>query len=248
VSFEETTEETSEVRYGRTTIEYAIRRSARRKTVAIAVDPLEGVLLTAPPGVDVARLDRVVKAKAQWIVERLRLVADGEPLAAPKQFVTGESFAYLGRSYRLRVRVGATGGARVSGGWLEVGVSRGLERGERGAAVRVAIRDWYLAHAKRRLDERVAIWAEYAGVEVAGVRVRDQQKRWASCDDKGVLRFNWRVVQAPMRLVDYVVAHEVVHVIHPDHTKVFWARLGAVMPDYERRKEDLRRLGGRLEW
>ena len=67
-------EETSEVRYGRTTIEYGIRRSARRKTVAIAVDPLEGVLLTAPPGVDVAQLDRVVKAKAQWIVDRLRLV------------------------------------------------------------------------------------------------------------------------------------------------------------------------------
>jgi predicted metal-dependent hydrolase len=248
VSFEDGSREGSAVRYGRTTIEYGIRRSARRKTVAIAVDPLEGVLLTAPPGVDVAALDRVVKAKAQWIVDRLRLVAEGEPPAAPKQFVTGESFAYLGRSYRLRVRVGGADGARVSAGWLEVGVRKGLEREEREAAVRLAILDWYLVHAKRRLDERVAIWAANAGVEVADVRVRDQQKRWASCDDKGVLRFNWRVVQAPMRLVDYVVAHEVVHVIHPDHTKAFWARLGAVMPDYERRKEELRRLGGRLEW
>jgi predicted metal-dependent hydrolase len=63
-----------------------------------------------------------------------------------------------------------------------------------------------------------------------------------------VLRFNWRIIQAPIRLIDYVVAHEVVHVIHADHTKAFWARLGVVMPDYERRKEELRRLGVRLDW
>lgn len=241
-------EETSEVRYGRTTIEYAIRRSNRRKTVAIAVDPLEGVLLTAPPGVDLAVLDRVVKDKAQWIVERLRHVADAEPPAAPKQFVTGESFAYLGRHYRLRVVEGEAIAARVNAGWLEVGVASGSKASERTGALQLAIRDWYLTHAKQRLPERVRIWAGHAGVEIADVRVRDQQKRWASCDDKGVLRFNWRIVQAPMRLVDYVVAHEIVHVIHPDHTKAFWARLGGVMPDYERRKAELRRLGGRLEW
>lgn len=129
----------------------------------------------------------------------------------------------------------------MSGGWLEVGVDAGLESAQRDAALRVAVRDWYLAHARPRLEERVAIWATNAGVEVAEVRVRDQQERWASCDDKAVLRFNWRVIQAPMRLVDDVVAHEVVHVVHPDHTKAFWARLGAVMPDYQRRKEELRR-------
>lgn len=241
-------EETSQVRYGLTTIEYAIRRSSRRKTVSIAVDPLEGVLLTAPAGVERAQLDRVVKAKAQWIVERLRLVADGEPPVEPRRFVTGESFAYLGRHYRLRVRTGEPGAARLDAGWLEVSVARGLDSDERVAAVRLAIRDWYLAHAKRRLVERVELWAGHAGVEVSDVLVRDQQKRWASCDDKGVLRFNWRIMQAPMRLIDYVVAHEVVHVIHADHTKAFWARLGVVMPDYERRKEELRRLGGRLQW
>ncbi len=232
-------EETSEVRYGRTTIEYAIRRSTRRTTVAIAVDPFEGVMLTAPPGVALAKLDQIVKAKAQWIVERLRHQADAERPAEPKQFVTGESFSYLGRSYRLRlVALPEPEPAKLSHGWLEVPAAR----------AQAALRDWYLAHARERLPERVAMWAKFAGLDVNGVRVRDQNKRWASCDDKGVLRFNWRIIQAPMGLVDYVVAHEVVHVEHPDHTKAFWARLGAVMPDYERRKEALRRLGGRLAW
>jgi predicted metal-dependent hydrolase len=85
-------------------------------------------------------------------------------------------------------------------------------------------------------------------VDPTDVLVRDQRKRWASCDDSGVLRFNWRVIQAPMRLVDYVVAHELVHLRHREHTAAFWARLGVVMPDYEARKEALRRLGPRLQW
>jgi predicted metal-dependent hydrolase len=242
-------EETSQVRYGRTTIHYGIRRSARRKTVAVAVDPLEGVLLTAPPGVARERLDRVVHDKAPWILERLRRLDEHEVAVAPRQWVSGESFAYLGRHYRLRVRVQAKPeAAKLERGWLVVGVGEGLGGPTRAAAVHEAVCAWYRGHAGSRLRARASWWAERGGIELGGVVVRDQQKRWGSCDDKGVLRFNWRIIQAPMRLVDYVVAHEVVHVIHRDHTTAFWARLGVLMPDYDRRKDELRRLGGRLDW
>ena len=78
------------------------------------------------------------------------------------------------------------------------------------------------------------------------VTIREQQKRWASCDTAGVLRFNWRIIQTPMRLVDYVVAHELVHLVEKNHTKRFWSILGKVMPDYETRREELTRLGARL--
>jgi predicted metal-dependent hydrolase len=80
------------------------------------------------------------------------------------------------------------------------------------------------------------------------VVIRNQQRRWACCDARGTLRVNWRIVQAPMRLVDYVVAHELVHLRHKQHSKAFWAVLGRAMPDYERRREDLRRIGTKLEW
>lgn len=242
-------DETSKVQWGRTTIEYAIRRSPRRKTVAIAVDPIEGVLLTAPPGIDIARLDRVVADKARWIVERLRLVHEGELPAEPRRFVSGESFAYLGRHHRLRVRPCAKPKpVRLERGWLVCDVPRGLDQAAQSSTVAAAVREWYLRRAAERLPERVDVWAARAGVDVAGVVVKDQQKRWGSCDDKGVVRFNWQIMQAPMRLVDYVVAHELVHLVHSDHTKAFWARLGVLMPDYERRKDELRRLGPRLAW
>jgi predicted metal-dependent hydrolase len=78
--------------------------------------------------------------------------------------------------------------------------------------------------------------------------LREQRKRWASCDARGVLRVNWRIIQVPMRLVDYVLAHELAHLHHADHGRAFWALLGKVMPDYEERREALRAAGPQLVW
>lgn len=84
-------------------------------------------------------------------------------------------------------------------------------------------------------------------MEPPRVIVSGQEKRWGSCS-KGVVRLNWRNVQAPKSLIDYVVAHEVTHLLHEDHSRAFWAALGRVMPDYEVRKGRLREMGPRLVW
>jgi len=241
-------EEERQIRFGQTTIDYGIRRSPRRQTVAVAVDPVEGVMLTAPTNAPVEHLDAVVREKAPWIVDRLRLVSQAE-LRASHEFVSGESFAYLGRHYRLKVKpLKAPGAAKLERGFLIVPVERGLDPATKSSCAKRALRAWYIDHARKKLPERVALWAGRVGVEAPQIVIKDQQKRWGSCDQAGTIRLNWKIIQAPMRLVDYVVAHELVHLIHTDHTKAFWARLGQAMPDYDRRKEDLRRLGPRLEW
>jgi predicted metal-dependent hydrolase len=108
--------------------------------------------------------------------------------------------------------------------------------------------DWYRRRASDRLRPLAATWADRIGVQLGRVLVRDQAKRWGSCDRAGNLRLNWRIVQAPLRLIEYVVAHEIVHVLHADHGHSFWAALGCVMPDYERRRDELRKLGPTFEW
>ena len=235
--------ERSEVRFGLTAIPYVVRRSQRRGTVSIAIDPSMGVLLTAPQATPIARLDRVVHDKARWIVERLRRGPVGAVRTPPREFVNGETFLYLGRQHRLKIVVGAATRVALTGGRLVVAAPVGSA-----AAVRKAVVAWYRHHAAERLPERAAIWAKKMGVPVPLVLIRDQRRRWGSCDPKGNLRFNWRIVQAPMRLVDYVVAHELVHLAHRNHTAGFWAALGRVMPDYETRRERLRQVGRRFEW
>jgi predicted metal-dependent hydrolase len=239
--------ERSAVQWGGTRIGYSIRRSQRRGTVSIAVDPEQGVLVTAPKVVAVARLDGVVRRKARWIVERMR---DRTVLERPsaKEFVSGETFRYLGRSYRLRVREGLSETVALRAGWLQVTTPR--DRGDVGAPARVRtlLAAWYRRHAAERLPEIVSRWASRLTVEPRSILVREAPKRWGSCDTQGNLRLNWRVVQAPPRLIEYVVAHELVHLRHEHHTAAFWAALGRVMPDYESRREDLRRVGGAFLW
>lgn len=241
--------ESSHIQFGKTRIDYEVVRSSRRRTVAVAVDPADGVLLRAPKDVPISRLDDVVHDKARWIVARLYQVGQPEQRLPKREFVSGESFPYLGRHYRLKVRTRSIGGeVKLERGHLVVIASRGLEGTHKAHEVRASLTHWYREHATRRLVERVSLNHERVGVEMPEVLIRNQAKRWGSCDQTGTLRFNWRIVQAPMSMVDYVVVHELVHLVHRDHTKAFWARVGRVMPDYDARREKLRLMGRRLEW
>lgn len=239
--------ERSQVRWGTTLLGYEIRRSARRGTVAIAVEPSGAIVVTAPPGASTARLDRVVLDKARWITERLRR-RESVPPPRGREFVSGESCRYLGRQYRLRVEVGApVGPMRLHGAWLHLAMPAHLPEIHRARYARAALTDWYLGRAHERLPEWTRAWAAKSGRTMSGVLVARQDKRWGSCS-RGVLRLNWRIVQAPRALVDYVIAHEVTHLGHDKHDAAFWRALGELMPDYEARRERLRLLGPELVW
>lgn len=237
------------VQFGRSTIPYRIVRSHRQKTVAVGIDAVEGVRVRAPRSTPVSKLDQIVHRKAKWIVERRRRHEDLPPTPSAREFVSGETFLYLGRQYRLKVvrREGSNPvGVRLVGGHLVVAQPGG--RSSRKSETRKLLEEWYRARARDRLPGRVPTWAEKLGLEPTAVLIREQRKRWGSADTRGVVRLNWRVVQAPQRLVDYVLAHELAHLRFRDHTREFWATVGAVMPDYEGRREDLRRLGRLIVW
>lgn len=239
--------ERSAVQFGKTTIPYAIKRSGRRRTVALTVEPAGRLIVTAPDDVPTPRLDRVVHSKARWVVTRLRQVRRLDA-PQPKEFVSGETFLYLGRQYRLHVvRGGKPGLVSLERGLLRVSVKASASALERAEQVRAALVHWYIEHAQAQLEERVQWWCSKLEVAVPRVLIREQEKRWGSCS-AGVVRLNWRIVQAPMSLVDYVVAHEVVHLIHDDHGKAFWSLLGQMMPDCDQRKERLRTLGAVWGW
>jgi predicted metal-dependent hydrolase len=242
-------EATSAVTLWGTQIKYGIRRSRRRRTVAISVDPQLGVLLTAPAGVPVGRLDRIVQDKARWIINRLKLIEKNAIEHPPKKFVSGESFLYLGRHYRLRVIPSANPeAAKLDDGRLKVHVLASSKGRARAEAVREAVVNWYRLHALLELRDRVEMWALKVGALPLQLFVRDQKTRWGSCDSKGNLRINWRIIQAPMRIVDYIVVHEMTHLLQKGHAKEFWTAVGRVMPDYEMRRKELRHIGPTLYW
>jgi predicted metal-dependent hydrolase len=137
---------------------------------------------------------------------------------------------------------------RLEGGWLNVPIPRDVPPKLRPRIVRSALIAWYRHQARKRLRERAAAWAEKLGVPLSKVILAAQRKRWGSASASGEIRLNWRIIQASTSLVDYVVVHELVHLLHPDHTPAFWTALGRVVPDYEARKAKLRNLGPQMDW
>jgi len=241
--------ERSEVQFGTTRIPFSIRRSQRRKTVALTIEPPGRLLVTAPFGVSVDKLNGVVRSKAPWVVERIKRASDRPPPPPERELVTGETVLYLGRQLRLKVveRAGDEP-PRMRKGWYEVPIPPGLQGEARRREVHHRLAASLRGHAALYLPKRLAALCRRARIKAPPMVVREQKKRWGSCDARGTLRINWRIIQAPPSLVDYVLAHEVAHVEHPSHGPAFWAALGRIMPDYEARRAVLRRVGGKLEW
>ncbi|MFY0571123.1 M48 family metallopeptidase [Archangium lansingense] len=232
----------AQVSFGRSTITFTVERSSRRRTVTIGVTPGGSVEVKAPTHVELDRLQAVVKSKGSWVLQRLAEMSEVQKVPASRQFVSGMSVRYLGRQYRLKLLFSQKRcSVSLRGGYLVVTLD---DPKHCAVKVRRLLQEWYRTRARERLPERVALMASRVRVTPTGVLVRDQASRWASCSARGELRFNWRLMMAPMPLVDYVVAHELCHLRIPNHSTAFWKLLGRVLPDQMARRERLRREGG----
>ncbi len=179
----------------------------------------------------------MVRQKGLWIYRKLAerdfVVGPGRP----KEYVPGETFHYLGRSYRLRL-VDAVNGRpplQLQQGWFELR----RDEQERGDG---HFTEWYVQHGQPWLRRRAELHALRIEVQAGPVRVQDLGFRWGSCGS-AALNFHWRTLQLPPRIIDYVVIHELVHIIEPRHDQAFWQRVERAMPDYQARKEWLAEHG-----
>jgi predicted metal-dependent hydrolase len=241
---------TIEVPFGDTRIGFRVQRSRDRQSIAITVNPDATVAVMAPTGVRAARIAAAVQRRAAWIVKQQDWLRRHHP-RRPRQFVSGEAFLYLGRQYPLRVvrDPNARGdGIALARGSFWVRVRGTLAGAEVPACVRRLLAGWYRRHAAERLAETVVTFAPRLGVSVVSVRALELRTRWGSGGPDGHLRFNWRIAMAPRRLLEYVVAHELCHIVHNRHSPRFWRLLAQVMPDYEQRRQQLANLGPALDF
>jgi len=203
-------------------LQFRVRWSTRRKTLGLTVERDGSLTLAAPVRCPEDRLQKFAESRRFWVYVQLakrNLLDRPVPI---KEFVNGEGFTYLGRTYRLKL--------------VKPSDSEPLR----------LFRAWFIRSGRAWLARRVERLAPQVGVEPAGVQVQDLGYRWGSCGKNGRLYFHWRVMTLPASLTEYVVLHELVHFKEPHHTPAFWRRVARVMPDYERRKQALAECGGRV--
>ena len=236
--------------FGTTTIDYVLRRSPKRKTIAVTVHPDRTVSVVAPPRIRRSRISGLVTSKAEWILRQQEALHQ-QHAGFVKQFVSGESFFYLGRQYSLKVR--QVKAARLScsvqliRGRFLVTIPRIKDLTIRSATVREGLRCWYRDKAGEHLAHMTAHFSQRMGLRCPPLNIREMKQRWGSTNAGGKINFNWRIIMAPKRLVEYVVAHELCHLRYDNHSRDFWQLLERTMPDYERRRSELAIVGAKFD-
>jgi predicted metal-dependent hydrolase len=222
--------------------QYTVVRSSR-KTVSICVETDDRVIVRAPLRLGGDRIERIVSEKSLWILNRISHNRELASKRKLREYVDGEEFPFLGRKYPLE-RVRGLRGIALMNDRFCVGIPRaGDEEPERTAA---RILRWYRTHALGIIAERVQAYSERVGAEPRAVKIKTHRRRWGSCSGKGNLNFNWALVLAPIEIIDYVVVHELCHIVHHDHSTRFWSLVETILPEYRDRRKWLSVWGGTL--
>jgi predicted metal-dependent hydrolase len=204
---------------------------SHRRTIALVITPDARLIVRAPHRLPAAMIDEMIREKSGWIRKKLAEMRE-RPQATVHQYEEGEIFFFLGRPYPLHF-TGDDSGT--------------IERTDRLCVcqtlrpdIRRRLKEWYGEEAKKEIHARCIWFSLTTGYVPASIRISDARERWGSCTHKGGVNFSWRLVQAPLEIVDYVIVHEFVHIRQHDHSKKFWAKVKEIMPDYERRRKWLR--------
>ncbi len=199
------------------------------------------MLVFAPVGASVEGVQSAVAKKAPWIVRTLEKLAAYHPLPRPKQFVSGETFVYLGRQYRLKVEQGEPQPAKLLGKYLHVWV----ENKHTTASVRRAMQGWYRRRAQELFNRYMHTCYQVAsrhGVPEPVLMIRSMRRRWGSCSSAGRITLNLNLIQTPVHCIEHVIMHELCHLKYHNHAKSFYALLSRCQPDWRKRKEALNRI------
>ena len=213
-------------------VQYTLRRSPRRRSIALLVDE-RGLRVAAPLAAPQTAIDDLLREHAAWV---LRKVGDWEQKRPPpRTWTAGEQIMYVGAALRLELQTGIES-PQISGGCLLVGPPALTPKGIEGR-----VRTWLKRQALTLYTQRCAEYSARLGLPEPALRLSSARTRWGSCHAGGRIRMNWRLIQGPQSWIDYVAAHEVAHLREWNHSAAFWRTVALLVPDYAERRAALRR-------
>lgn len=198
----------------------------KRKKLSIEIDQVGLVIVKAPKGTGEERIGSAVQQHGQWILERRQLLAKALEGPKAKAYEGQGKFFHLGKEYNLHELIDTCGQDEEQ--------------------LKISLKKFYFASCKKVIQERIAIYQTQLKVRPKSFDIVESRTKWGSCSSDKKLTFNYRLAMAPVEVIDYVVIHELCHLLHMNHDRSFWRRVGSIMPDYKRKEEYLARYGAML--
>lgn len=224
------------IEYGNSRIEFELTYSAR-KTLGIAVRQDQGVVVTAPEGSALDDIKALVHKRGGWILKQQQELDRYPDTSPPREYVSGETYTYLGRRYRLKVYESLKDIVKPIRGWLRV-----YAQDSDPARIRRLVEAWYHRQAKRVFAARLEncyLRAQHLGISYPALSVRTMKNRWGSCPGPGRILLNVHLAQAPPECIDYVILHELCHLVEANHGPRFETLMDRLLPDWRERREKL---------
>lgn len=215
---------------------------SKRKTLALHINREGHLIVRAPMKLAFAKIEEFVLSKTHWIHQaKLKMQQRGEHRKQNvKQFAEGETFLYLGKEYALKFHSDEEIILREALCFPISYLSQGLSQAKKYLII------WYQNQALAYISERAAFYAKITGWHYQSLKISKARTRWGSCHPRGSVSFSWRLILAPIEIIDYVIVHELAHLINHDHSFRFWNRVESILPDYKFRRKWLKEKGDSL--
>lgn len=227
----------SNIQFGSSKIDFHLEYS-NRKSLGITVKPDLSVLVKAPLNTPLSKAKEILRKKAPWIIKQQSYFLTFHPKTPARKFISGETHLYLGRQYRLKILNRNAESVKLKGKFIEVATFNK-------SRVKQLVNEWYLKNAKTKFDSLanplIKKFKKYK-VEPTAIVLRAMPRRWGSCTEKRKVILNPELIKAPKACIEYVIVHELCHLIYHDHTQKFIDLQTKEMPDWERWKSKLEKL------
>ena len=219
-------------------IKYSIVYS-ERKTLSIIVERDRSIIVRAPINISADIIAKEVKKRERLIFKKIEHNQKYPYEKQIKEFVAGESLMYLGKAYKLHIVEGHFEGIVFDNKFF---ISKANQR-----KANQLFKEWYIISAKEIIIPKVKSIANQIGVRYNNISILDLKFLWGSCTPKDNIHFNWRLIKAPINVIEYIIVHELTHLLESNHTPEFWNRVSAQLPNYDKAKKWLKENGHELE-
>ncbi len=223
-------------------LEIRVERTSRKRTISLQVKNNKLIIKT-PRSASKKSLVDLINRKQHWIKQRAILNFEEQNLKNRK-FIDNDKFYFRGEEYRLSLILGRKEAVKIEGDLLLVSYvdDKSIGRG----TIKRLLEDWYLQESTKILKARTEDLAQQMRVQPCGITVKNYNSKWGSCTANKKISYNWRIIMAPDHIIDYLIVHELSHIIEPNHSKNFWYQVGTYCKDFQKKRKWLRENGHKL--
>jgi predicted metal-dependent hydrolase len=208
---------------------------SKRKTIGLQITERGELIIRIPIGTKEKTIIKIVEKHKRWINKKKGEINLRNIKFIPKKFIEGENYLFLGKNYPLRISKKQKEDMVFDSGYFFVNKNV--------SDCKKIFMNWYKEEGLKIIGERVNYFAIKGGFNYNNIRITSANKRWGSCSFKGNLNFSWRLIMAPLPIVDYVVVHELSHTMEKNHGKKFWRIVSSIIPDFKERERWLKKNG-----